>query len=103
MASGALSGVAGAYEATGPLNQLTPHVSQGYGFTAIIVAFMGRLNPLGCVLGSVLLSGFIIGGYKAQSANMPAAAGLVFQGVLLFSLLGWDTFINYRLRWRRVS
>ncbi len=98
--SGGLAGVAGAFEVAGPMGQLTPYVSQNYGFTAIIVAFVGRLHPLGCVLGSVLLSMFLIGGELAQSRiGLPSALTGVFQGVLLFSLLACDTFIHYRLRW----
>ena len=104
LTSGALAGVAGAFEVTGPMGQLTPHVSNGYGFTAIIVAFVGRLHPLGCVLGSVLLSMFLIGGELAQSrVGLPAALSGVFQGVLLFSLLACDTLIAYRLRWQRAA
>jgi len=100
LVSGGLSGVAGAFEAAGPMGQLTPHVSTGYGFTAIIVAFVGRLHPLGCVLGSVVLSVFLIGGELAQSrVGLPAALTGVFQGVLLVSLLACDTLIQYRLRW----
>lgn len=102
--SGALAGVAGAFEAAGPMGQLTPHVSTGYGFTAIIVAFVGRLHPLGCVLGSVLLSMFLIGGELAQSRiGLPSALTGVFQGVLLFALLACDTFIHYRLRLKRAT
>ena len=102
LTSGALAGVAGAFEVTGPMGQLTPYVSNYYGFTAIIVAFVGRLHPLGCVLGSVLLSMFLIGGELAQSrVGLPAALSGVFQGVLLFSLLACDTLINFRLRWVR--
>jgi simple sugar transport system permease protein len=82
------------------MGQLTPHVSAGYGFTAIIVAFVGRLHPLGCVLGSVALSMFLIGGELAQSRiGLPSALSGVFQGVLLFSLLACDTLIHYRPRW----
>jgi simple sugar transport system permease protein len=99
LTSGALAGVAGAFEAAGPLNQLTPHVSTGYGFTAIIVAFVGRLHPLGCVLGALLLSVFLIGGEQAQGAvHTPAALTGVFQGVLLLTLLACDTLIQYRVR-----
>ena len=99
LTSGGLAGVAGAFEAVGPMGQLTPHVSTGYGFTAIIVAFVGRLNPLGCVVASFLLSMFVIGGELAQSrVRMPAALTGVFQGVLLISMLAFDTFIQYRLR-----
>jgi simple sugar transport system permease protein len=104
LTSGALAGVAGAFEAAGPLNQLTPHVSTGYGFTAIIVAFVGRLHPLGCILGSVLLSVFLIGGEQAQGAvHTPAALTGVFQGVLLIALLACDTFIQFRLRLGRAQ
>jgi len=100
--SGALAGVAGAFEATGPMGQLTPHVSTGYGFTAITVAFVGRLNPIGCVLSSVLLSTFLVGGEMAQSrVQMPASLTGVFQGVLLISLLACDTLIQHRIRWER--
>jgi general nucleoside transport system permease protein len=97
--SGALAGLAGAMEASGPLGQLTPHVSTGYGFTAIIVAFLGRLHPFGCVLASILLSMFLIGGELAQSRlGLPNAITGVFQGLLLFSLLACDTLIHFRVR-----
>ena len=99
LTSGAFAGVAGAYEVTGPIGQLTPYVSVGYGFTAIIVAFVGRLHPIGCVAASVLLSMFLIGGQLAQSRiGLPSALTGLFQGILLFSLLACDTLINYRLR-----
>jgi simple sugar transport system permease protein len=102
LTSGALAGVAGAIEAAGPMGQLTAHVASGYGFTAIIVAFVGRLHPLGAVLGSVLLSTFLIGGELSQSRiGLPSALSGVFQGVLLFSLLACDTLIQYRIRWSR--
>jgi ABC-type uncharacterized transport system permease subunit len=95
--SGALAGVAGALEATGPIGQLNPHVSTGYGFTAIVVAFVGRLHPLGCVPAAVLLSTFVIGGELAQSRmGLPAALGGIFQGVLLCSLLACDALAE---RW----
>jgi general nucleoside transport system permease protein len=104
LTSGGLAGVAGAYEVAGPMGQLTPYVSNGYGFTAIIVAFVGRLHPLGCVLGSFLLSTFLIGGELAQSrVGLPSALSGVFQGVLLLALLGCDTLIQYRPRWSRAS
>ncbi len=100
LVSGALAGVAGAFEVTGPMGQLTPNVSTGYGFTAIIVAFVGRLHPLGCLLASLLLSMFLIGGELAQSRiGLPSALVGVFQGVLLFALLACDTLIHSRLRW----
>jgi general nucleoside transport system permease protein len=99
LTSGALAGIAGSMEALGPLAQLTPHVSVGYGFTAIIVAFIGRLHPVGCIFGAVLLSMFLIGGELAQSRiGLPSALSNVFQGVLLVALLACDTFIHYRIR-----
>jgi simple sugar transport system permease protein len=100
--SGGLAGLAGALEVAGPLGQLTPHVPSGYGFTAIIVAFVGRLSPLGAILSSFLLSLFHIGGELAQSRlALPKSITMVFQGLLLFSLLASDTLIHRRLRWRR--
>ena len=99
LVSGAFAGMAGAFEVTGPMGQLMPHASTGYGFTAIIVAFVGRLHPVGCVVASVLLSMFLIGGELAQSRiGLPSALTGIFQGVLLFSLLACDTLINYRIR-----
>ncbi|MFM7330724.1 MAG: ABC transporter permease [Brachymonas sp.] len=104
LTSGALAGIAGSMEALGPLAQLTPHVSVGYGFTAIIVAFIGRLHPLGCILGAALLSMFLIGGELAQSRiGLPSALSNVFQGVLLVALLACDTLIHYRIRSKKPS
>jgi simple sugar transport system permease protein len=98
--SGGMAGLAGAMEAAGPLKQLTPHVSTGYGFTAIIVAFVGRLHPVGILFSGVLLSMMLIGGQLAQSRmGMPNALTGVFQGLLLVLLLACDTLIEYRVRW----
>jgi ABC-type uncharacterized transport system permease subunit len=100
--SGGLAGLAGALEATGPLGQLTPYVPAGYGFAAIIVAFVGRLHPIGAVFAAVLMSMFYIGGELAQSRlGLPKSLTGVFQGLLLFTLLACDTLIDYRLRWQR--
>ncbi len=97
--SGGCAGLAGAIEAIGPLGQLTPNVSVGYGFAAIIVAFVGRLHPVGCVFAALLLSMFFIGGELAQSRlGLPNALTGVFQGLLLFCLLAFDTLIHYRVR-----
>jgi simple sugar transport system permease protein len=102
--SGGMAGLAGAMEAAGPLRQLTPHVSTGYGFTAIIVCFVGRLHPLGVVFSGVLLSMLLIGGELAQSRlGLPNALTGVFQGLLLFLLLACDTLINYRVRWKSAA
>jgi len=100
--SGGMAGLAGALEAAGPLGQLTPHVPAGYGFAAIIVAYVGRLHPLGIVFSGVLMSMFYIGGELAQSRlALPKSLTGVFQGLLLFTLLACDTLIHYRLRWQR--
>jgi simple sugar transport system permease protein len=100
LVSGAMAGLAGAMEVAGPLRQLTPHVSTGYGFTAIIVAFVGRLHPVGIVFSGVLLSMMLIGGELGQSRlGLPNALSGVFQGLLLFLLLACDTLIQYRVRW----
>ncbi|MGI9422256.1 MAG: ABC transporter permease [Hyphomicrobiaceae bacterium] len=100
MISGALAGLAGVFEATGPVGQLVPALPVGYGFTAIIVAFLGRLHPGGVVVAGLLLALTYIGGEAAQIAmSLPASTTRVFQGLLLFYLLGTDLFVNFRLRW----
>ncbi|MGM9514739.1 ABC transporter permease [Roseateles sp. DB2] len=100
--SGGMAGLAGALEAAGPLGQLTPHVPAGYGFAAIIVAFVGRLHPVGIVGSGLLMSMFYIGGELAQSRlGLPKSITGVFQGLLLFTLLASDTLIHYRVRWVR--
>lgn len=105
MVSGGAAGLAGALEVAGPLGQLTPYVPAGYGFAAIIVAYVGRLHPVGMLFSAVLMSMFYIGGELAQSRmGLPKSITGVFQGLLLFSLLACDTLVAYRLRWlgRRV-
>jgi simple sugar transport system permease protein len=102
LVSGGLAGLAGGLEAAGPLGQLTPYVPAGYGFAAIIVAFVGRLHPVGIVFSAVLMSMFYIGGELAQSRlGLPKALTGVFQGLLLFALLACDTLIHYRVRMGR--
>jgi simple sugar transport system permease protein len=97
--SGALAGLAGTFEAAGPVGQLVPGLPAGYGFTAIIVAFLGRLHPLGVLVAGALMALTYIGGESAQlEMQLPAAAISVFQGMLLFFLLGTDVFTRYRLR-----
>ncbi len=97
--SGALAGLAGLFEVAGPSGQISIDFNSGYGFTAIIVAFLGRLHPLGIVLGGLLLALTYIGGEIAQSQlGLPAAAIQAFQGMLLFFLLGVDVLTNYRIR-----
>jgi simple sugar transport system permease protein len=100
LVSGGMAGLAGALEAAGPLGQLTPYVPAGYGFAAIIVAFVGRLHPVGIIFSAVLMSMFYIGGELAQTRlGLPKSLTGVFQGLLLFTLLACDTLIHYRVRW----
>lgn len=99
MVSGGLAGLAGGFEVSGPVEQLVPGVPVGYGFTAIIVAFLGRLNPLGIILAGIVIAATYIGGEAAQiEMQMPSAITSVFQGLLLFYLLGMDLLGSYRLR-----
>jgi simple sugar transport system permease protein len=102
LVSGGAAGLAGALEVAGPIGQLTPHIPVGYGFAAIIVAFVGRLHPVGIVFSAILMSMFYIGGELAQSRlGLPKSINGVFQGLLLFSLLACDTLIHYRVRLKR--
>jgi len=98
-ASGALAGLAGLFEVSGPAGQVSIDFNQGYGFTAIIVAFLGRLHPVGILLAGLLMALTYIGGELAQfTLGVPAAAIQAFQGMLLFFLLGVDVLSNYRIR-----
>jgi simple sugar transport system permease protein len=100
--SGGLAGLAGMFEASGPVGQLVPGLPAGYGFTAIIVAFLGRLHPVGILFAGAVMALTYIGGEAAQIAmNLPGSAISVFQGMLLFFLLGMDVLVNYRLRLKR--
>jgi ABC-type uncharacterized transport system permease subunit len=99
--SGGLAGLAGVFEVTGPIGQLTTSISPGYGFTAVIVAFLGRLHPIGAVFGGLLLALSYLGGDAAQiDLGLPNAVTGIFQGILLFFLLGCDILILYRLKRR---
>jgi simple sugar transport system permease protein len=98
---GGLAGLAGMFEVAGPIGQLTPAISPGYGFTAIIVAFLGRLHPLGVILAGLVLALSYLGGESAQiDLGLPNAVTGIFQGVLLFYLLACDVLILYRPRLR---
>ncbi len=98
--SSGLAGLAGLLEAAGTLGQLTTSVSPGYGFTAIIVAFLGRLNPLGVIPAGLLLALTYLGGDAAQiNLGLPNAVTGIFQGILLFYLLGCDILMLNRIRW----
>ena len=102
--SGVLAGMAGYFEVSGPSGQISISFATGYGFTAIIVAFLGRLNPLGIVLAGFLMALTYVGGEMASTnLGLPTAAIQVFQGMLLFFLLGVDVMTNYRLRLRAAA
>lgn len=97
--SGLTAGLAGVGEVAGPVGQLNLNISPGYGFAAIIVAYLGRLHALGIVLAGFLMALIYLGGEAAQvSLQMPAAITGIFEGMLLFFLLGADAFIDNRLR-----
>ncbi len=99
---GACAGLAAISEVAGPIGQLLPSVSPGYGFAAIIVAFVGRLHPVGIVFASLLMSLLYLGGESAQiNLALPSAVTGLFQGTLLFFLLAADVFINYRPTFKR--
>jgi general nucleoside transport system permease protein len=99
---GALAGLAGIAEVAGASGQLRPTISPGYGFTAIIVAFLGRLNPAGIVAAGLVLALTYLGGEAAQvSLGVSDKVARVFQGLLLFLVLAFDTLVHYRLRWVR--
>jgi ABC-type uncharacterized transport system permease subunit len=100
--SGAAAGLAGATEVAGPMGQLNDRWTPGYGFTAIIVASLGRLHAFGIVLAALLMALLYLGGESAQIAlQLPKAMSLVFQGMLLMFLLGCDVLVNYRVERRR--
>ena len=99
MISGGAAGLAGTIEVSGPLGQIVPVISPGYGFTAIIVAFLGRLHPVGCLFAGLLMALTYLGGDNAQiEMNLPNAVTGVFQGMLLFFLLACDVLVRYRFR-----
>ena len=99
LVSGALCGLAGVCEVTGVMRRLQQGLTVGYGYTAIIVAWMSQLNPWGVLVVGFLLAGLLVGGDQIQMAmGLPAAMGLVLQGALLFPMLGGSLFAEYRLR-----
>ncbi|MCL4107713.1 UNVERIFIED_CONTAM: hypothetical protein GTU68_022174 [Idotea baltica] len=102
--SGLLAGLAGLFEVSGPAGQITIDFNVGYGFTAIIVAFLGRLNPIGILLAGLLMALTYIGGELAQfMLGLPSAAIQAFQGMLLFFLLAFDVLTNFRVRFKGKS
>ena len=97
LSCGAVAGLAGAFEVMGPVGQLTPHLSSGYGFAAIITVFLGRGHPLGMLLAALLQALTFIGGENLQiEFGLPKSIAQIFQGLLLFYLLAADALIHYR-------
>lgn len=102
--SGMMAGIAGICEVAGPIGQLNPSLSPGYGYAAIIVAYLGRLNPIGIVLSGSLMALIYLGGEMAQmQLQLPVAITGIFQGLLLFFLLGSDALIENRYRFAKKS
>jgi ABC-type uncharacterized transport system permease subunit len=102
LVSGGLAGLAGMFEVSGPVGQLTTSLSPGYGFTAVIVAFLGRLHPVGAIFAGLLLALSYLGGNSAQiDLGLPNAVTGIFQGILLFFLLACDILILFRVRLSR--
>lgn len=96
---GGLAGLAGTFEAAGPFGQMVPQFPTGYGFTAIIVAFLGRLHPVGIIAAGIILAISYVGGEGAQTTiGLPNAATGIFQAMMLFFLLATDILVNYRLK-----
>jgi simple sugar transport system permease protein len=97
--SGALAGLAGIVEVTGQIGQLQPSISNNYGFTAITVAFLGRLHPLGVLFGAFVIGLTVLGGENAQIAmKLPLDLTTTFQGILLMCVLAADSFVSYKIR-----
>ncbi len=96
--SGAISGLAGMTEVSGIVGRLQHGISPGYGYTAIIVAWLSKLNPLAIVLVSILFGALQVGGYAVQVVGVPAAVASMLQGAILFFVLGGEVLTNYRIR-----
>ena len=99
---GAFDGIAGLSEVSGPIGLLYRDISPNYGFTAIIVAFLGRLHPIGIIFASLIIALTYLGAEDAQLfMQIPAAVGFVFQGLILFYLLGAELFVNFKLEFSK--
>ena len=97
--SGGLAGLAGILEAAGPFQQMVPSFPTNYGFTAIVVAFLGRLSPIGVIFAGIVLAITYVGGEVAQTTiGLPNAATGIFQAMMLFFLLASDVLVRYRVR-----
>lgn len=97
MVSGGIAGVAGMTEVTGVIHRLQSNFSPGYGYSAIIIAWLSRLNPIAAIFVSFLFGGLIVGGYAVQTSGLPASIALMLQGLILFCVLGAEFFTQYRV------
>lgn len=98
MISGGLAGFAGAIEVSGVAHRLMYGISPGYGYTAIIVAWLAKLNPFAMIATSVFIGGLIVGGYSVQTIGLPSSFSLMLQGAILFCLIGGDMVSKYRIK-----
>ena len=97
--SGGMAGLAGALEFTGVLHTMDLGFASGYGFTAIIVCFLGRLNPIGCLIAGIVLAVTYVGGQMAQtSVKIPSSTAGIFQAMMLFLILASDILVRYRIK-----
>jgi ABC-type uncharacterized transport system permease subunit len=95
--SGALAGLAGMSEVSGVVHKLQDRISPGYGFTAIIIAYLARFDPLKVIVAAVLFGALILAGREIQPSGVPA----MIQGIILFSLIVAEVFVRYRVRFER--
>ncbi|MCK8486268.1 ABC transporter permease [Paenibacillus sp. MBLB2552] len=98
--SGGLAGLAGMVEVSGVSHKLMQGISPGYGYTAIIVAWLAKLNPLGLIVSAVLFGGLIVGGYSVQTIGLPSSVSEMLQGAILFFLIAGDMITRFRVRRR---
>lgn len=96
--SGGLAGIAGMAEVSGVTHKLMQGISPGYGYTAIIVAWLAKLNPLGLIVTSILFGGLIVGGYSVQTIGLPSSISEMLQGAILFFLIAGDMIHRFRIR-----
>ena len=99
MISGGLAGFAGMIEVSGVSHRLMYGISPGYGYTAIIVAWLAKLNPWAMIFTSIFIGGLIVGGYSVQMIGLPSSFSLMLQGAILFCLIGGEMLGKYRLKW----
>jgi len=99
--SGALAGLAGMSEVSGVAHRLMYGISPGYGYTAIIVAWLAKLNPWGMIVTSIFIGALIVGGYSVQTIGLPSSMSLMLQGAILFCLIGGEMLSKYQLKWNK--